>query len=188
MPVAAPVIPSAERLTVDHLHTNSTHSDADGGRHRLSLRISGSAQMMLVVPEDRLVGWSLAPGVPPPRRSPFAPHERVIFAFLTSGGGDRAGRGRRTWNVSSFLHCSFELCLPLLSCRLVGDSPSANDCDCLCSRCGSRCEGRSRSCSQRMPITWEAHGRRSSSCSQAGCRPNSAAIGIGPRHPLQGGH
>ena len=32
---------------------------------RVSLRLGGSAQMALVVPEERLVGWSLAPGVPP---------------------------------------------------------------------------------------------------------------------------
>ena len=102
VPVASPVVPPAERLTLDHVHTNTTISDS-GIHHRLTLRICGSAQMMLIVPEGRLTGWSLAPGLPPPRRSPFAPHERVVFAFLTSGGGDRAGHGRRIWDVSSRL-------------------------------------------------------------------------------------
>ena len=46
--IAAPLIPPAERLVLDHIGTNSTASSSEGGRHRLSLRISGSAQMVLV--------------------------------------------------------------------------------------------------------------------------------------------
>ena len=94
--IAPPIYPRAERLIVEHLHTNSSR---DGKWHRLSLRLMGPAQMSLVFPEERLVGWSLAPGLPLPRRSPFAPQERVVFAFLTSGGGDSAGGGVRVWDL-----------------------------------------------------------------------------------------
>jgi len=98
-PIAPPTFPKSERLTMEHLRTNSSGGGGGGEArtHRLHLRFSGSAQMTLVLPEERLAGWSFAPGVPPPRRSPFAPDERVVFAFLISGGGSQPGGGRRVW-------------------------------------------------------------------------------------------
>ena len=95
VPVRPPTYPAAERLHVEHLRTEQTGE----GRFRVSLRLGGSAQMNLVLPEGRILGWSLAEGLPPPRRSPFAPDERIIFAFLTSGGSTRAGSGRRVWEL-----------------------------------------------------------------------------------------
>ena len=104
VPIQPPHIPPAERLffSVSRANSSRGRSVGEGGSdirvHRLTIALAGPAQMVLVVPEERLVGWSLAPGLPPPRRSPFAPLERVVYAFLTSGGGDRAGSGRRVWS------------------------------------------------------------------------------------------
>ena len=104
-PMRPPEPPAAERLSFEVLRVEQ-RSRGGGGTfdtamptYRVSLRLSGSAQMAIVVPEERLCGWSLAPGVPPPRRSPFAPDERVVFAMLTSGGGGSAGGGRRVWEL-----------------------------------------------------------------------------------------
>ena len=99
-PIAPPEPPAAERLSLEHRATERVPSNGTAARVRLQLRVSGPAQMALVLPEGRLAGWSLAPGLPPPRRSPFAPAERVVFAFLTSGGRP-AGKAAapRIWDL-----------------------------------------------------------------------------------------
>jgi hypothetical protein len=59
--------------------------------HSLRLRLSGPSHMGVAIPESRLSAWSFGadsrprPRPPQSRRSPFAPHERVAFAFLTCG-------------------------------------------------------------------------------------------------------
>ena len=65
------------------------------------MRVTGPSHMALVLPEERLVRWSLTPGPIPKRRSPFAPDERVAFAFLTSGGEDGRGDAKkaRVWDL-----------------------------------------------------------------------------------------
>ena len=90
LPVRPPAIePSSRRLSLEATVANSSagHGGVHGGPapvHRVLLRVRGPSHMALVLPEERLVGWSVAPGVPPPRRSPLAPDERVVFAFCTS--------------------------------------------------------------------------------------------------------
>ena len=67
---------------------------------RLTLHVHGTAQMTLALPDDgRLRAWSLAPDLPPPRISPFAPSERLIFAFLSAGGEAAAPSEPRTWEL-----------------------------------------------------------------------------------------
>ena len=75
------VTTTARRLSLEAIPANRS---GDGNSHRVNLRLSGPSHMALILPEDRLVGWSLAPGTPPPRRPPVAPRERVVFAFCTS--------------------------------------------------------------------------------------------------------
>lgn len=95
-PVEPPPIAFVERLRLERFVT----VNASGGVSRLSLRITGPSHMGLVLPEGRLAAWSLTPTAPPPRRSSFAPDERVVFAFATNGGMD--GRGEpnkaRIWD------------------------------------------------------------------------------------------
>ena len=54
------------------------------------------------------------PAAPAVANSPFAPEERVFYAFLTSGGADRAGGGRRVWD-GLWLDVSGDEPLPLVA-------------------------------------------------------------------------
>ena len=89
LPIRPPTlsIPSTRRLSMEATLANSSASGSDpraAAIHRVHIRVRGPSHMALVLPEERLVGWSVAPGTPPPRRSPLSPSERVVFAFCTS--------------------------------------------------------------------------------------------------------
>jgi len=88
--VAPPAVPADERLAVRLVEATAV----PGGR-RLVLSVRGPSHMALAIAdEQRLRAWSLSPGVPPARRPPLAPQERVTFAFFSAGG-----HGPRTWDM-----------------------------------------------------------------------------------------
>ena len=99
-PVEPPPIAFAERLRLERFVTTNS-SNTSQLVSRLSLRVSGPSHMALVLPEGRLAAWSLTPTAPPPRRSPFDPEERVVFAFVTNGGEDGRGEPKkaRVWDL-----------------------------------------------------------------------------------------
>ena len=76
-----PIRPSARQLEFDVTLANRSR---DGRVTRLQMSVRGPSHMALVLPEERLVGWSLAPGKPPPRRPLLDSGERVVFAMFTS--------------------------------------------------------------------------------------------------------
>lgn len=86
-PVDPPPIPAQLRVRVEVV---AAAPGARGlGPHSLRLRLTGPSHMGVAVPEARLSAWSFGttsrPRPPQARRSPFAPDERVAFAFLTCG-------------------------------------------------------------------------------------------------------
>ena len=88
-PIAPPLVPPSQRLTLEHRATSRApcRAAAAAACHRLAIRLTGPSHMALVLPEGRLQAWSLTDSLPPPRRSPFARAERVVFAFFTAGVG-----------------------------------------------------------------------------------------------------
>jgi len=89
--VKPPPIPQRKRVRIER--TGAAPGPEPGSR-TLSLRVSGPSHMGVAAPETRLLAWSFAaaeaPRPPVPRRSPFAPDERLHFAFLTCGSGGGA--------------------------------------------------------------------------------------------------
>jgi len=109
--ITPPPIPDPLRVRVTLV---AAASSAKLRSHRLLLRLTGPSHMAVVVPENRIAAWAFGkaqiPRPPKLRRSPFAPSERLAFAFLTCGsaassaapvvfGGDGGAPAPCAWDL-----------------------------------------------------------------------------------------